>query len=162
MCRGLSRTVKTSGRSLSITSAAHEIRLSLHEFAIAVMYRAATIFPGFNFSASADTAFDASGRSLVIDPLLENMLNADLGGGTYLATQPGDTAARTELESLIDRMTLCATGGSPTCATAQRTLEVVKATCAAVLGSATMLFQQRLLYSRAITMAKTTSAALPH
>lgn len=101
----------------------------------------ATYFPGFNFSASADTAFDATGRAQIIDPLLTHMLNADLGTATYLTTQPDDTAVRTELDSLITRLTQCATGGAPTCATAQRTREVVKATCAAVLGSATMLLK---------------------
>ncbi|KAA3630201.1 MAG: LamG domain-containing protein [Proteobacteria bacterium] len=100
-----------------------------------------TYFAGFDFSAAADTAFDATGRAQIIDPLLTNMLNADLGVPVYLATQPGEAAVRTELEALITRLTQCATGGSPTCATTPRTLEVVKATCAAVLGSAAMLLQ---------------------
>ncbi len=98
-------------------------------------------FAGFNFGASAGSAFDATGRGQIIDPLLTRMLNADLGTPAYLGTQPGDAAVRTELEALITRLTQCATGGSPTCDTTQRTLEVVKATCAAVLGSATMLLQ---------------------
>ncbi len=100
-----------------------------------------TYFAGFNFGAAASTAFDATGRSQIIDPLLANMLNADLGTPYYLTTQPDDAAARTELEALITRMTQCAIGGTPTCATTQRTLEVVKATCTAVLGSATTLLQ---------------------
>ncbi|GAB4358378.1 MAG: hypothetical protein Kow006_26770 [Gammaproteobacteria bacterium] len=95
-------------------------------------------FPGFDFGATANNAFDATGRSQIIDPLISRMLNADLAGSRFLDTQPSEALVRAELDSLITNLTQCA---STTCDTTQRTLEVVKATCAAVLGSATMLIQ---------------------
>jgi len=90
----------------------------------------ATFFTGFNFSASAETAFDTSGRNLIIDPLLSKLV------GNNLNSQPGESDIRTELNSLIDTLTSC--GSS--CAS-DRSKTVVKATCAAVLGSAVMLVQ---------------------
>ncbi|GAA5217504.1 LamG domain-containing protein [Corallincola platygyrae] len=87
-------------------------------------------FPGFDFSVSANAAFDATGRSQIIDPLVENML------GAGLATQPDAADVESELNDLIDRLTVCADGCD-----ANRTRTVVKASCAAVLGSAAMLFQ---------------------
>ncbi len=88
-------------------------------------------FPGFDFSATAQQAFDTTGeRDLLIDPLLNRAL------GINLATQPDPAAVKSELNNLIDTLTVC--GGS--CA-ADRTLTVAKATCAATLGSAAMLLQ---------------------
>ena len=87
-------------------------------------------FPGFNFSASASSAFDVAGRNLVINPLLSHML------GQNLATQPATADVTGELNDLIDTLTQCGGG----CA-ADRTKTVVKASCAAVLGSASTLFQ---------------------
>jgi len=96
----------------------------------------ANYFPGFNFGASAATAFDSSTkRDQIFDPLLNEMI------GTGLTTQPAVSDIKGELNNLVDRLTACATGGSPTCATVTRTADVVKASCAAVLGSATMLLQ---------------------
>lgn len=88
-------------------------------------------FPGFDFSAGAATAFNTMGkRNQVVDPLLNRVM------GINLATQPAVAAVKAELNALIDRLTAC--GGS--CA-ADRTPTVVKATCAATLGSAVMLLQ---------------------
>ncbi len=88
-------------------------------------------FPGFDFGAPASAAFASSvDRNLLLDPLLERML------GTDIDTQPDYADVRTELNALIDRLTAC--GGN--CA-ADRTETVAKASCAAVLGSATMLLQ---------------------
>jgi len=96
----------------------------------------ASYFPGFNFGASAATAFDSSTkRDQIFDPLLGEMV------GTGLTTQPAAGDIKGELNNLVDRLTACATGGSPTCATVTRTADVVKASCAAVLGSATTLLQ---------------------
>ncbi|MCF6281553.1 MAG: LamG domain-containing protein [Candidatus Polarisedimenticolaceae bacterium] len=90
-----------------------------------------SFYPGFDFSASAQQAFDTSGeRDLLIDPLLNRAL------GISVATQPDPAAVKIELNSLIDTLTAC--GGS--CA-ADRTLTVAKATCAATIGSAAMLLQ---------------------
>ncbi|MEH6561691.1 MAG: LamG domain-containing protein, partial [Marinobacter sp.] len=57
--------------------------------------------------------------------------------GENLETQPVASDIQTELASLIDQLALC--GGS-TCP-ADRTETIVKASCAAVLGSATTLVQ---------------------
>lgn len=93
----------------------------------------AEFFPGFNFSSPAASAFNATGRSQIIEPLL-NALVAGEVDGSELATQPDPDRVRAELNSLIDTMTAC--GGS--CA-ADRTATIVKASCAAALGSAIML-----------------------
>lgn len=90
----------------------------------------ATVFPGFDFNEAATTAFDATGRSQIINPLLARMV------GSNISTQPTDADVETELNALITRLTTC----SGTC-DAQRTRTVVKASCAAVLGSAVMLLQ---------------------
>jgi hypothetical protein len=91
----------------------------------------ASYFPGFNFGASAAAAFDTQGeRDLIIDPLFENMY------GVGLTTQPDPADVTTELNALIATLTACGGG----CA-ADRTETVVKAACAATLGSAAMLLQ---------------------
>ncbi len=88
-------------------------------------------FPGFDFGAPAGQAFDtAMERSLVIDPLLTHVV------GIGLTTQPQAAEVSTELNALIDRLTACGAG----CA-ADRTPTVVKAACAATLGSAALLLQ---------------------
>ncbi len=89
-----------------------------------------SFFPGFDFSRPANTAFDATGRSQVITPLLGKI------AGTGLVSQPLDADLRSELDSLINKLTAC--GGS--CA-ADRTEVVVKSACAAMMGSAVMLIQ---------------------
>ncbi|MBI1195906.1 MAG: LamG domain-containing protein [Gammaproteobacteria bacterium] len=95
-----------------------------------------TYFPGFDFAASADTAFDQTvKRDLLIDPLLKRMV------GVNIASQADPALVKTELNALIDRLTACAVGTGATCATTARTVEVAKATCAATLGSAVVLLQ---------------------
>ncbi len=85
-------------------------------------------FPGFDFNADLSTAFND--RSLVIDPLMSNMV------GNGLADQPGVVELSGEINDLIDRLSAC--GGS---CEADRTERIVKAACAAVLGSAAMMVQ---------------------
>jgi hypothetical protein len=97
-------------------------------------------FPGFFSSGlppeSAGTAFDTiTKRDLVIMPLINRVMN------TGLTVQPDPAAVTGELDNLILILTDCATGPSPTCATPARTEEIVKASCAAILGSAAMLLQ---------------------
>lgn len=88
-------------------------------------------FPGFDFAQPAAAAFDTAGeRDLVLDPLIARVMNSNV------ATQPTVAEVKTELNGLMDTLTAC--GGS--CA-ADRTATVVKATCAATLGSAGMLLQ---------------------
>lgn len=90
----------------------------------------ASYFPGFNFSQSANVAFDTTGRSQIITPLINTMV------GQNLDSQPDTADIETELNSLMDKLTSCGSG----CAS-DRTETVVKATCAAVLGSAIVLVQ---------------------
>ena len=116
--------------------------LSSHQMAItqmAIQYcdvlvsdttRRTDFFPGFDFNESAGTAFDDAGRALIKTPLMEKFV------GTSLTTQPTDADIETELDDLMDRLTEC--GGS---CEAGRTETVVKASCAAVLGSAVTLIQ---------------------
>jgi hypothetical protein len=97
-----------------------------------------SFFPGFNFGLAASAAFDTPAeRDLILDPLLRQGLNSDpaVADGS-MTSQPTPAEVKTELNALMDRLTAC--GGS--CA-ADRTPVVVKATCAAALGSAGMLLQ---------------------
>ena len=88
----------------------------------------AQYFPGFSFSAAPSTAFAPAGRAIVLDSLLGRMLR------TNVATEPDAAGVRSDLDNLITRLSSC--GGS--CA-ADRTETVVKASCAALLGSAATL-----------------------
>ena len=85
-------------------------------------------FPGFPFGTDVSTAFDD--RSLLINPLIDNMV------GNGIGTQPDLVTLTGEVNSLVDDLVAC--GGS---CEADRTERVVKAACAAVLGSAAMLVQ---------------------
>ena len=95
-------------------------------------------------------------RQQVMDPLMQRMLNVDLGSAVNnLATQPdegemrnllgangsqsllGDSGPADDFDSLITTMTQCLPG----CDTTTRTREIVKASCAAVLGSAATMVQ---------------------
>jgi hypothetical protein len=88
----------------------------------------AEFWPQFDWNAGLGSAF--SDRSAVIDPIIENMV------GLGIATQPQIAEVTTELNDLIDRLTTnCAGCGN------ERVASVMKASCAAVLGSAAMLVQ---------------------
>ncbi len=89
------------------------------------------LFPAFDFSAPAATAFDTPAeREALVDPLLRR-LAAD-----SLQTQPLPADTHSELEALAGRLTTC--GGS---CPADRTQTVAKGLCAALVGSAVMLVQ---------------------
>ncbi|MBU2955413.1 LamG domain-containing protein [Marinobacter sp. F3R08] len=88
------------------------------------------MFPGFDFNAPASSAFDHSGKSQITGPLLSRFV------GSNLNSQPSDGDIQAELSSLMDKLTSCGAG-----CPADRTETVVKASCAAVLGSATTLVQ---------------------
>ena len=115
--------------------------LSSHQMAItqmAIQYcdalvsdttRRNAFFPGFDFGESSDTAFDDAGRALIKTPLMEKFV------GTNLNTQPSDTNIEAELDALMGLLAPC----SGDCD--DRTETVVKASCAAVLGSAVTLIQ---------------------
>jgi hypothetical protein len=85
-------------------------------------------FPGFNFAASPAVAFNAAGRAIVLDSLVGRMMMQNV------ATEPNATEVRGDLDAMITRLAAC--GGS--CA-AGRTETIVKASCAALLGSAVTL-----------------------
>ncbi len=88
----------------------------------------AAYFPGFDFSASPATAFQPSGRGIVLDALVGRMVAQGVG------TEPAAADVRTELDGLITRLSTC--GSS---CPAGRTATIVKASCAALLGSAVTL-----------------------
>ena len=88
----------------------------------------AQYFPGFDFTAAPATAFAPAGRAIVLDALVGRMLR------TSVATEPDAAGVRGDLDALITRLSGC--GGS--CA-ADRTETIVKASCAALLGSAATL-----------------------
>jgi hypothetical protein len=90
----------------------------------------AQYFPGFDFAAAPATAFAPAGRGIVLDSLVGRMLR------TGVATEPDAAGVRSDLDALITRLAAC--GGS--CA-ADRTETIVKASCAALLGSAATLIQ---------------------
>jgi len=87
-------------------------------------------FPDFSFTENAATAFDVAGQAQVTGPLIREFV------GENLATQPANTAIENELGGLMTKLSDC--GGS---CPPGRTETVVKASCAAVLGSATTLIQ---------------------
>ncbi len=82
-------------------------------------------WPNFDWNAGLSTAFDD--RSVVIDPIIDHMV------GRNIATQPDATAVSSEVDSLISRLESCSGCGD------ERVVSVMKASCAAALGSAAML-----------------------
>lgn len=92
----------------------------------------ASYFAGFDFTQPASSAYDVQDRNLIITPLLDNVI------GQNIASQPERTAVATELNNLIDTLTNC--GAGKTC-DANYTRTIAKATCAATIGSATILVQ---------------------
>ena len=114
-----------------------------------------TYFAPFDFAQPAGSAFDTPlKRQQVLDPLMQRMLNMD-PANSNLVTQPdetemrdllsangpqsllGDSGPADDFDSLITTMTQCLPG----CNTTARTREIVKASCAAVLGSAATMVQ---------------------
>ena len=69
----------------------------------------------------------------MLTPLVDHMLSANSAYARFLATQPSPSAARTELNALVDRLVPSVS------ADATGTATIVKATCAALAGSAAML-----------------------
>jgi hypothetical protein len=89
-------------------------------------------FAGFEFNQPASSAFDNQDRGLIITPILDRVI------GLNIQDQPDRTAVQAELNSLIDSLTDCS--GGKVC-DANYTQTVVKATCAAAIGSAALLVQ---------------------
>ncbi len=123
------------------------------------------LYKQVDFTESAQTAFDtAAKRSHVIDPILQRLLPnavASLPDKTAVADLLGATTQQTltdrngsyRFDSLITEMTRCPAPGDAhynknfPCSlahdinTAARTAQIVKAVCAAAVGSAAMLIQ---------------------
>ncbi|WP_405243013.1 LamG domain-containing protein [Lentisalinibacter salinarum] len=91
----------------------------------------AQVFPGFNFDAAVTTAYGTpAARDQLLDPLITRINN------TNVVSQPHPDDVKAELNSLIDRLTVCGGSCEP-----GRTETVAKATCAAIIGSATLTIQ---------------------
>jgi hypothetical protein len=88
----------------------------------------AAYFPGFDFGAAPPQAFGPAGRSIVLDALVGRMLASNV------ATEPEAAGVRGDLDTLITRLAACGTS-----CPAGRTETIVKASCAALLGSAVTL-----------------------
>ncbi len=87
-------------------------------------------FGNVDINAPPATVFTTAGRSSVLQQLRQRIIGEDL------ATQPDTASIDAELNALIDRLTTCGNN----CAS-DRTASVLKSTCAALLGSATVLIK---------------------
>jgi hypothetical protein len=111
-------------------------------------------FPGFDFTAQRDVAFNnATKRNQIINPLLTTALNIDQGNSANdLTVQPTASDIRDSLGSTAIQ-TLSFTGGSSTYQSlitqlvsggsndSARTIQIAKAVCAAAVGGAVILIQ---------------------
>ncbi len=95
----------------------------------------AAYFPSVNFGLPPATAFDANGRNAVITPLIDQMLTANSASGKFVGTSPAANTVSGELNALITKLSASVSADTTGTAT------VVKASCAAVAGSAAMLLQ---------------------
>lgn len=93
----------------------------------------ASLFPGFDFSANANSVQDATWQSELVTPLMSRFM------GEQLATQPSPTLVEAELMDLLTGSVGLARC-SGTCAP-DRTEKAAKAACASLLGSAVVLLQ---------------------
>jgi concanavalin A-like lectin/glucanase superfamily protein len=88
-------------------------------------------FSGFDFSASANVAFNsAAKRDIIFDALISKTIGANL------SSQPSDAEIKTELNNLTDKLVACGSSCD-----ANRTGTVVKAVCATTIANAAMLVQ---------------------
>jgi hypothetical protein len=92
----------------------------------------AAYFPDFNFTADANSGFNSAMKNAIITPLNARML------GAGISSQPEHRDVYNEVSDLIDRLGACA---SQNACSAQTTKTVVKASCAALLGSAVVVIQ---------------------
>jgi hypothetical protein len=90
----------------------------------------AAFYPSLNIATSATTQFSGAGKDILVVPLLQKVF-LQKSDGTDLGSQPTDLQARTELNSLIDK--LVANGAT--------SANVAKAACGAALGSGVLSIQ---------------------
>ena len=88
----------------------------------------AAYFPGFDFNSAPAAAFGPTGRAILLDSLIGRMTLANL------ANEPDPAQVRGDLDALVTRLSACGAN-----CPAGRTATVVKAACAALLGSAVTL-----------------------
>jgi len=93
--------------------------------------------PAFEFGQPPATAFNSQAKKdIIIDHVIDNIV------GTNLSVQPAATDLRPTLQGLIDAMnSTCRGTAAINCTAAARTRAVVKAACASVLSSASVLIQ---------------------
>ncbi|MFC4698760.1 LamG domain-containing protein [Glaciecola siphonariae] len=91
-----------------------------------------SFFPNMDFNANANNGFNSAMKDAIINPLNQTML------GNGVSTQPEQNEVYNEVSQLIDRLSSCA--NQNTCQ-ADTTKTVVKASCAALLGSAVVILQ---------------------
>lgn len=97
---------------------------------------------GIDFNADVATAFgsgDSAQKNQIVDALVNNMVGANLNTQPLLSNIKGELIgpASTNTNNLFDRLTASCPAGCD----AVRTRTVVKAMCAAVLGSSALLLQ---------------------
>lgn len=88
-------------------------------------------FTQSRLTQGTSTALDSTGRTLLIQDLLNNLV------GSGLSSQPSESDVSNEVDSLIVNLT----SSCSNCNNANRTQVIAKASCAAVLGSAVSLLQ---------------------
>lgn len=117
------------------------------------------LFADVNFNENAETAFDSTAkRAAAIDPILDAVLASNLDSQpdkTEVSNLLGSTEQQTltlktgssTYDSLIEQMLVCPESEDSECNlntdiyTVARTSQIVKAVCAAVVGSGAMLLQ---------------------
>ena len=131
--QGLPTTDSLQGFSASNQTAIAQLSIQYCDALVNDTTLRGAYFPSFNFGLAPSAALDAAGRDALITPLIDHVLSANSAGARFVATAPSATAVRTELNALIDRLAQSVSGDTIGTAT------VVKASCAAVAGSAAML-----------------------
>jgi len=92
----------------------------------------AALFPNIDFNKNINNGIDSTFKSNLIIPLTQRMLNADD------PSQPSPITVGAELDSLLDRLSVCSNNNS---CSSDTTRTLAKASCAAVLGSAVVIVQ---------------------
>ncbi len=136
----LVKTQLPTVENIEAFSAAHEIGIAqlAIEYCNALVEdpaRRSAYFPGFVFTAQPSIAF--GNRDLILTPLIDNAMNIGLGSQPTFADIRDELGyiATPDYINLID--SLIATDNSD----GQRTLNITKAVCAAVIGSAITVVQ---------------------
>lgn len=87
-------------------------------------------FPGMDFTLAPSNAYQAGDRTTFINQLIDKLMPLDI------SSQPDKAAVSTEVDALITRLSSC----NDSC-DSDRSSTIAKASCTAILASATMLVQ---------------------